>query len=155
MSNRTWVWIVVVALVALAAWAFLKNKSSYTYTPTISPTVSASHSQGSAHSTSKSSPGSAAQAQTYSQLVEQYKGYRIQFDEACQASPTNASFKNGQSVMFDNRSASAKTIKIGSLSYSFQPYGYKILTLSSQTLPKTLSLSCGTSVNVGQIMLEK
>ena len=94
-------------------------------------------------------------AKTYTQLVAQYVGKRIQFDARCQAIPNNVTFKDGTQVMFDNRSGDARTITVGGTKYQFAGYGYKVLTLSSGTLPKTLYLSCGAAVNVGQILLQK
>lgn len=93
-------------------------------------------------------------SQTYTQLVKEYEGRRIQFDINCQAIPSNITYKNGTKVMFDNRSGDARVITIGGVQYNFLGYGYKTLTLSSPTLPKTLLLSCGAAVNVGQILLQ-
>jgi hypothetical protein len=99
--------------------------------------------------------GTANQTQTYTQLVSQYKDRRIQFDARCQAIPSNVTYKNGTSVMFDNRSGDARIITIGGVKYNFAGYGYKVITLSNPSLPKTLLLSCGAAVNVGQILLQK
>ena len=99
--------------------------------------------------------GTANQTQTYTTLVKQYEGRRIQFDIYCQAIPKNVTYKNGTKVMFDNRSGDARIITIGGVQYNFPGYGYKVLTLSSNTLPKTLLLSCGAAVNVGQILLQR
>ncbi len=99
--------------------------------------------------------GTANQTQTYTKLVAQYSTRRIQFDALCQAIPKNPTYKNGTQVMFDNRSGDARTITIGGVKYYFPGYGYKILTMYSSTLPKTIYLSCGTAVNVGQILLQK
>jgi len=57
--------------------------------------------------------------------------------------------------MFDNRSGDARYIKVGDQVYQLAGYGYKILTLTSPVLPKTLLLDCGSAVNVGQILLQK
>lgn len=92
---------------------------------------------------------------TYTQLVKEYEGRRIQFDINCQAIPNNITYKNGTKVMFDNRSGDARVITIGGVQYNFSGYGYKTLTLSSPVLPKTLLLSCGGAVNVGQILLQQ
>lgn len=99
--------------------------------------------------------GTANQAQTYTRLVTEYKDRRIQFDMRCQAVPSNITYKNGTQVMFDNRSGDARVITIGGVKYNFPGYGYKIITLSSQTLPKNILLSCGAAVNVGQVLLQK
>lgn len=105
--------------------------------------------------TAKPAGGSSGQAMPYSQLVAEYADKRIQFDERCQAIPGNPTYKNGTSVMFDNRSGDARYIKIGDATYLFGGYDYKILTLSSPTLPKTLSMNCGAAINIGGILLQK
>ena len=99
--------------------------------------------------------GSATQTQTYTNIVKQYEGKRIQFDIGCQANPKQVTFKTGTKVMFDNRSGDARVITVGGVQYNFSGYGYKILTLSSPTLPKTILLSCGAAVNVGTILLQR
>jgi hypothetical protein len=91
---------------------------------------------------------------SYTTLVKQYEGKRIQFDTNCQAIPSYATYKNKVSIMFDNRSGQTRVIKIGTNSYTFQPFSYKILTLSSSKLPTTLNINCGTSVNVARILLQ-
>lgn len=90
----------------------------------------------------------------YSDLVNEYQGKRIQFDERCQVVPNSATYKNGTSVMLDNRSANAVTIKVGDASYSLSSYGYRIVNLSSSYLPKELPISCGKAGNVGKILLQ-
>ncbi len=90
----------------------------------------------------------------YSNLVKEYGDRRIQFDDRCQAIPLNPTYKNGTSIMLDNRSNSARTIKIGNTSYSLSGSGYKIITLSSPSLPKELNVSCGSAGNVSKILLQ-
>lgn len=95
-------------------------------------------------------PGTTA----YSDLVKQYEGKRIQFDDRCQAIPLMPTYKNGTSIMLDNRSSSPRVIKIGSVSYSLVGYGYRVVTLNSPSLPQELSVSCGSSNNVSKILLQ-
>ena len=99
--------------------------------------------------------GTTQQLKTYNQLVKDFNGRRIQFDARCQAIPSNVTYKNGTQVMFDNRSGDARWISVGGAEYYLSGYGYKILTLSSKTLPKTLYLNCGSAVNVGQILIQR
>jgi hypothetical protein len=95
-------------------------------------------------------------AAAYSTAVKQYEGRRIQFDMYCQAIPTSLVFKNGVSLMLDNRSGDARTITIGGTPYYLAGYGWKVVTLSvsASQLPKTLSINCGSAVNVSHILLE-
>lgn len=150
LKNKIFWIIVVVVLVALVS-LMVRNRDgivlvspSPTPTPTPAPRVQA---------TPKS--GTAQQTKLYSELVQEYNGRRIQFDVNCQAVPTETTFKNGTSVMFDNRSGDARTIKVGNTAHVLAGYGYKIINLASPTLPATFSLGCGSAVNVGKILLQK
>ena len=151
--KKNWVWLVLIlAVVILAIFWLMKNSDSagqnFTLTPegtsspnpiavkpkTIKPVV----------------PGAA----NYTQLVEEYEGRRVQFDEKCQMTPPNPTFKNGTKIMLDNRSASARAITVGSQKYNVMGYGYQLLTLSGKDLPQTIGVNCGALVNVGQILLQ-
>lgn len=152
MLKNKYLWIVVVVLVVISFWLIVKNRDgametaspSPTPTPTPAPRVQA---------TPKS--GTAQQTKVYTELVKEYNGRRIQFDVNCQAVPTETTFKNGTSVMFDNRSGDARTFKVGATTFTMIGYGYRIMTLTSGALPATLSLSCGSAVNVGKITLQR
>ncbi len=99
--------------------------------------------------------GTAQQLKTYNQLLKDFIGRRVQFDARCQAIPSDLTYKNGTQVMFDNRSGDARWISVGGAEYYLSGYGYKILTLSSKSLPKDLYINCGSAVNVGQILLQR
>ncbi len=95
-----------------------------------------------------------AVAMTYQQALTKYKDTRIQFDATCQATPNNMTFKNGTAIMLDNRASVARNINING-PVSIKAYGFKIVTLSSSTLPKTILVDCGTGQNVATILLQK
>ncbi len=146
--------MVVLILAAVVAVVMLMNgRDQYAVQPVASPTPTPSAIKPAAKKPPIS--GTAQQTQAYSEVIKQYVGRQIQFDVNCQAIPTQTTFKNGTALMFDNRSGDARTIKIGDVSYAFPGYGYKILTLSSSTLPKTLNLNCGSAVNVGSILIQR
>jgi hypothetical protein len=150
MSSERWMILAVIVAVALIAWNLWDFKGGEkilqtTITPT--PQSNTSFTQGDASFTQ-------TQIQTYTAILNEYEGKRIQFDDNCGVQPTGVTYKNGTALMFDNRSATAKTIKIAEQTYEFPPYGYKILTLSSVTLPATLNISCNDSVNVLKILLQ-
>lgn len=131
--NKKWVpWIVVGLVVAVAVGASLKHRAPL---PLSSKTSSSA---------------------AYSAAVKQYEGRRVQFDMYCQAIPTSLSFKNGTSIMLDNRSGDARTVTIGGTAYYLSGYGWKVITLwkSSSQLPATLSINCGGAVNVSSILLQ-
>ena len=91
---------------------------------------------------------------SYTELVKEYEGRRIQFDQYCQATPKDITYKNGTSIMLDNRSGDARTITLAGTKYQLSGYGYTTVTLSSQSLPKEMLLSCGSGINVGRILLQ-
>lgn len=98
--------------------------------------------------------GTGAVSLSYQQALTKYKDYRIQLTETCQASPNNVTYKNGTSIMIDNRSPQARTFKLGS-TYSIKAYGFRIITLNSSTLPATWLLDCGTGQNAATILIQK
>ena len=99
-----------------------------------------------------------APSKSYTELVVEYAERRIQFSDSsygsCLATPSIPVFKNGTSILLDNRTSSAKVIAIGGNKYSLAAYGYQVVTLSGSNLPKELLISCGSSTNVGKILLQ-
>ena len=120
--------------------------TSSTATPTPSSIAKAPAKSG-----VKSSP---APLKPYGDLVKEYEGRRIQFDQRCQAVPNGVTYKNGTNIMLDNRSNSPVTVKIGNASYSLPGYGYQIVNLFSPSLPNEITVSCGSAGNVGKILLQ-
>ncbi|MEI6400322.1 MAG: hypothetical protein WCO58_02255 [bacterium] len=93
---------------------------------------------------------------SYQKALEIYKDKRIQLGATtvCTATPNNVTYKNGTSIMIDNRSTIARTIKIGS-TYTVKPYGFKIIKLTSKTLPVKWYMDCNKQQNVATILLQK
>lgn len=98
--------------------------------------------------------GSSQASISYANALVKYKDARIQFDGVCQASPNNMTFKNGTSIMVDNRAPVDRAVKVGSI-FNIKAYGFKIIKLSSTTLPATLLVDCDKSQNVATILLQK
>lgn len=90
----------------------------------------------------------------YNDALVLYKDKRIQLDGECRATPQNLTFKNGTKIMVDNRSAKIRSIKLGS-TMSINPWSFKIVTLSSNTLPATWLLDCDGSQNVATVLIQK
>ena len=88
-------------------------------------------------------------------MVAKYAGRRIQFNDSCQATPAAQTYKNGTQVMFDNRGAKATTLTIEGVAYPTSAYTYRLITLSSKTLPHTVIVNCGSQNNVAQITLQQ
>jgi hypothetical protein len=101
-------------------------------------------------------PGSTATTISYANALLKYKDARIQLGtgQQCTATPNNMTFKNGTTIMIDNRASVARTLKIGT-QYSVKGYGFKLIKLSSGTLPMKYLVDCGSQQNVATILLQK
>ena len=93
-------------------------------------------------------------ALSYQNALAKYKDVRIQLNANCQADPTQMTFKNGTEIMMDNRSPKDRTVKVGSI-YNIKAWGFKIVKLSSATLPATWLVDCDKSQNVATILIQK
>ncbi len=118
------------------------------------PTPSPAWEEATGKTTVKKISTATASPKTYTDLVKTYADRRIQFDINCQAIPGNVTFKNGTTIMLDNRSGDARTITLAGVKYQLAGYGYAIVTLRSTVLPKEMLLSCGSAINVGRILLQ-
>ncbi len=151
--KKIW-WIVLAAVIVVGAWWVYSNKtnlSGLVDQNKLSPSPVA----GTVVKTvAKKSATTPTPSGNYTALVKEYEDRRIQFDERCQITPQSPTYKNGTSVMLDNRSASAKSVMVGGTKYDLVAYGYRIVTLSSSSLPKSLAISCGSSGNVGSVLLQ-
>jgi hypothetical protein len=99
--------------------------------------------------------GGVAGTLSYEQAVEKYKDRRIQFGEDCQAHPNAVTYKDNTGIMLDNRSAKARTIKVGE-SYSVKAYGWRIITLpDTYRTTKTFLVDCDKSQNVATILVQE
>jgi len=149
---KTLLWIGAAVIVGLGIWWLTNGKSSLVSN---SPSPSVSTSVSETDTTGIGPSGTATPSSTYSQLVALYGTNRMQFGQYCQSIPAAPVYKNGTKVMFDNRSGNARNITINGVTYYFPSYGYRVITLSSITLPKTTTINCGGAVNSGTILIEK
>jgi len=94
---------------------------------------------------------------SYQEALNEYPNSRIQFDVNCQSTPSAATYKNNTTIMLDNRSASPRTIRLGSLGdVSIKAWGFKLVKLSSNDLlPNAMAIDCGAHQNVGIITIQK
>ncbi len=92
---------------------------------------------------------------TYEQAVAKYDDVRMQFNTACQPTPSRQTYKNNTTVMFDNRSAGKRTITVDGKAYTIAAEGYILVKLSSTKLPHVVTINCGTQNNVAQITLQQ
>jgi hypothetical protein len=139
--------IVVLVIVIFALYSMSKNSSTVTNTP---DTVSTEDT-----STGSVNTVAPAKAITYEQALIKYADARIQLSEDCQAHPNIITRKNNTEIMIDNRASVARSIKMNSKTYSIKAYGFKVIKLSSSTLPATWFMDCGTSKNVATVLIQK
>ncbi len=162
MKNKTLVWVVIVIVAVVIIGAIVHARHKSVSDDAVNETQNSQNgdslmstedvSAGSVHAAS----GSTAPVLTYDQALAQYATRRIQFDTNCQATPGNATFKNGVTLMLDNRSAGNRTIHMGSFGdISIKAWGFKIVNLTSSMLPNAIAMDCNGSQNVAIITLQK
>ncbi len=144
--------VVVLILVIYGLWLLKKDSG-------LAPAVNDNISSEQATSAGNTSTGSINVTNptvplSYAQTLQQYKSARIQLDQNCQATPNNVTHKNNTFIMIDNRASVARVVKIGSV-FTVDAWGFKIVKLSSVTLPATWYVNCGSSQNVATILIQK
>ena len=95
---------------------------------------------------------------TYQQALQQYKDRIFQINQ-CAIRPTYATFKNGATVMLDNRNSQPVKITLDKTVVQLAKYGYKIVTLKSVNLPHEISVDCQIGgvnhYNIGRILMQR
>ena len=155
MSNKKLIWLVVVVVVLAIVFIGMRKGSTINSGVTPTPNPSTTPKVSSTPVVKKPVATATPLLGSYSQLVLEYGDRRVQFNNSCYMLPATPTFKNGSKIMFDNRSSDTRTITIDGTAYTFAGYGYRVVTLTSATLPRTISINCGSLVNAGQITLQK
>ena len=166
VENKESMWInigiVAAALVLIVfVWMSFKPKIDKTNINDNTSGQTPTFSLLSAQNTNKSflnrripTPAPIVEVLTYQEALSIYKDRRIQLDERCQATPFNITYKNGTEIMIDNRSGFDRTINLGGV-FTIEKYGFKIVKLYSDVLPKTLLLDCDSQENPAEIIIQK
>jgi len=155
-NSRKWLLgIVAVAIIIVIVIVAEKRKNTGSDSmSSVSPSASASPSVSAV--TSQKPIVTAKLPASYSEAIKQYEGKRIQFDTACQASPTKMVLKAGTTIMLDNRSSVKRIISIGATKYTVIAWGYYIMTpRGTGALPQTILVDCGASQNVATLLIQK
>lgn len=154
--NKLWTIIIVVLVVIAGVWWFNGGSSSVSLFPSAStsPTAAGATKTPTSYKATRTPTPVATSDLSYSQLVTQYGSNRIQFNASCQASPSSVVFKNGTSILLDNRSNQTQVISLNGASYTLVPFGYRVVTLSSTSLPKAIGVTCNEQVNTSTINLQ-
>lgn len=155
-GGTKYLWYAIIAVAAvIVVVALTRGPGSYqpyaSPTPTGSPGASATPTP---KSSVQSSPSPTAAPGTYGDAVNAYVGRRIQFDAMCQANPNSLAIKKGLAIMFDNRSGDARTFAVGGVFFTLPGYGWKIYIPPVTKVPTTLYIDCGSSRNVGTIIVQ-
>lgn len=161
-KNNKMIWVLagILVIVAVLIFAF-KDKGTQMSDDTLTNGEAVTEaeatedvSEGSVNQSVGTSSG--AVSLSYQKALETYGDRRIQLSDVqpCVATPNTMTFKNGTNIMIDNRSSQTRTIKLGS-TFSIKGYGFKIVKLSSSTVPTTWLMDCGASQNVATILIQK
>jgi Tfp pilus assembly protein PilX len=162
-NKNMWIWVVVALIVIGIIVFFAMNKKDddarlSTNDQTAMDAADRSDPDGEedvSEGSISASNGSASPQVTlsYQQALVKYKDARIQLDKTCQASPDKMTFKDGTTIMIDNRAPVARTVKVGS-TFSIKAYGFKLVKLTSGTVPTTWYVDCDGSQNVSTILIQ-
>jgi len=160
-NKNLWIWVVVVLVIIVAFWFMIQSSTTVVTDNTVNnPAVNTEDTALEANigmediSAGSVNAGATAVSISYANALIKYKDARLQLDKTCQASPNNVTYKNGINIMIDNRAPVARTVKVGS-TFGIKAWGFKIVKLSSTTLPATWLVDCGTSQNVATILIQK
>jgi hypothetical protein len=91
---------------------------------------------------------------SYASAAIKYQNALIELDKVCKASPSRLALKNNTNIMIDNRSAMDRVVKVGS-PMNLRAYSFKIVNVSSATLPATWPVGCDQNQNVATITIQK
>lgn len=165
-SKKALIVIVAIAIVGIVAFAIFNKRSDEASegvvpetatTTATAPTSRNTVTTGTEKAPAISTKGNQPVTLSYQNALLQYKDdKRVQITGTtfCQVSRNNLMYKNGTSIMLDNRSAQTHTIKIDN-TYVIGGYGFKIVNLSSSVLPKTFLVDCDKQQNITKILLQK
>jgi len=88
----------------------------------------------------------------YSELIIAYKDRMLQFGPSCQVVRSTQTYKQGEKMLLDNRTASSLIIKLGSNTYTLPAYGYEVVTLDTDG---KFMVDCNDQQNVATILVQK
>lgn len=159
-NNNKIIWIILAVIVIVLVIILVKKSPSgddmmgdTTNGSDTALEASEDVSEGSVNApTSGSSP---AVTIAYAEALVKYKDRRIQFNDACAATPNTVTYKDNTGIMLDNRSAQSRTIKVGT-TYTVKGYGFKIITLPDIYLKSsTLLVDCDKQQNVATVLVQE
>lgn len=137
-----------VIIAVAAVWLLQKNvPTPYSYPANGSPTPSSVLKAGSKSSTKLGQPAANV---TYTELINQYAGKLVQFDDLCHGTPGQLVVKKGTKIMLDNRSKNALIVMLDSQTVNLPAYHYQIVAITtSKPLPYDLGIDCKSPTGSG------
>ncbi len=151
-KNKMAVWMIVGFIVVVLLIMVIAKKKATNISDIIPPLPQENQELTTEEQNTKTTTSSASL--TYQQALVKYKNRIIQVNQQCQATPGILTYKNPVTIMVDNRSPIPHTFKLGS-TFTVKAYGFKIVELSSSSLPATFLLDCDKLQNIATVILQK
>ncbi len=154
MTKGNKIFWVIIAIVIVGGIVFLNSRQT-----TVSPVTNTNTNTPPSEVTNQPEVKPTTPVKTittsYQEMVRKFEGKRIQINDSCQATPSSQTFKNGTQVMFDNRGSKAIKLTIDGVSYPTSAYTYRLITLTSKTLPHSVIINCNGQNNIAQFNLQQ
>ena len=155
-NSNMWIWGIVIVVILIALFFILRSSQTTapagagtTATTTTTTTTTAATLPPSVQDTSGTT-GAGVGSIAYSDALVKYAGRIIELDDSCQVPRQDG-------IMIDNRSASPRTVTVGTQSFTMQPYTFKIIVLpdvATGTI-KSIFVGCDDSQNVATIIVQE
>lgn len=156
-NKKLWIGIIVVIILLVIFWAMNKSFAPapetgrggaplFSANPATLPTEDIS--PGSINLNAKKPTIS------YEDALAKYSNTLLYIDEGCKVSPANLTVKNNTDIMIDNRTSAIQVVKVGMM-FPIKANSFKLVKLSSATLPATWLMDCGKMTKVASILIEK
>jgi hypothetical protein len=147
-SFRIWVWVIVAVVVVAAIILYFVLANNQIIGPVATEPAST-------QDIGTQDIGAGSVSIAYADALVKYADRRIQLNKACNAQPTNVTYKDNTGIMIDNRSPQARTITVGT-TFTIKPWGFKIVVLPDVYLAaKTIFVDCGQLKNVATILVQE
>lgn len=144
----------------LVVWMLQKKVPvPYSYQTSGSPTPSSAVKAGNKGTSGATPLTGSTGTVAYQELLRQYVGKVVQFDNQCHGTPGQMVVKKGAKIMLDNRSNITVTVSLDNQTISLAPYYYQIVTVTtSKALPYDMGIDCkstkGSNTNTTTVQIQ-
>ena len=155
-KSLLWVLMGLVAIVLVWVVVWLVARSSRV-TPVVEAPAPAPVVEVSKPAPVVIAPSKVTPKMSYADAFALYSKTRVQLGAKCNPTPFAPVYKNGATIMIDNRSGENRIVAVGETTYHVNAYDYVLATLSypEATLPVKVLLDCGNTQNVATLTVEK